>query len=58
MFNGTGSSEKETITRWELMDVNIGSIEERREEFCLVCTMPQEVRGWEEFSWEESDLAS
>ena len=46
MFNGTRSSEKETVTRWELMEVNIGSIEESREEFCLVRTMPQEVRGW------------
>ena len=57
MFNVTGSSEKEIVTRWELMEVNIGNIEESREELGLVCTTPQEVRGWEEVSWEESDLA-
>ena len=57
MFNGTRASEKETVTRWELMEVNIGNIEESREELGLVRTTPQEVRGWEEVSWEESDLA-
>lgn len=57
LFNVTGSTEQETVTCWELMEVNIDSIEESREELCLVCTMPQEVKGWEEVSWEESDLA-
>ncbi|RVW89154.1 hypothetical protein CK203_040262 [Vitis vinifera] len=57
LCNVTGSTEQETVTHWELMEVNIDSIEESREELCLVRTMPQEVRGWEEVSWEESDLA-
>ena len=57
LFNVTGSTEQETVTCWELMEVNIDSIEESREELCLVRTMPQEVKGWEEVSREESDLA-
>ena len=44
LFNVTGSTEQETVTHWELMEVNIGSIKESREELCLVRTMPQEVR--------------
>ena len=39
------------------MEVNTDSIEESREELCLVRSMPQEGRGWKELSWEESDLA-
>ena len=50
LCNVTGSTEQETVTHWELMEVNIDSIEESREELCLVRTMPQEVRGWEEVS--------
>ncbi|RVX19008.1 hypothetical protein CK203_007106 [Vitis vinifera] len=49
-------AEDETITRWELMEVNNGSNKESREELCLVQTMPQEVKGWEEVSWKESNL--
>ena len=48
MFNAPVSTEKEIVTRWELMEVNNGSNEESREELCLVQTMPQEVKGWEE----------
>ena len=48
MFNALGSTEKETVTRWGLMEVNNGSNEENREELCLVQTMPEEVKGWEE----------
>ena len=57
MCNVTGSTEQEIVTRWELMEVNTDSIEESREELCLVRSMPQEGRGWKELSWEESDLA-
>ena len=39
------------------MEVNNGSIEESGEELCLASAMPLEVRGWEETSWEENDLA-
>ena len=39
------------------MEVNIDSIEESKEALCLARSMPQEGRGWEEVSWEESDLA-
>ena len=57
MVIGKESSVMETVTRWELMEVNNGSIEESGEELCLASAMPLEVRGWEEASWEESDLA-
>ena len=56
MVNAPGATEDETITRWELMEVNNGSNKESREELCLVQTMPQEVKGWEEVSWKESNL--
>ena len=49
-----GSTEDETITRWELMEVNNGSNEESREELCLIQTMPQEVKGWEKVSWRKT----
>ena len=55
--NGSGSTKKKTVTRWELMEVNNGSNGESGEELCLVHTMPQEVTGWEEVNWEDSDLA-
>ncbi|RVX04921.1 hypothetical protein CK203_019294 [Vitis vinifera] len=41
----------------ELMEDNNGNLEESGEELCLASAMPLEVRGWEEASWEESDLA-
>ena len=43
--NGPGSTEKKTVTRWELMEVNNGSNGESGEELCLVRTMPREVTG-------------
>ena len=51
------SSVMEFVTRWELMEANNGNLEESGEELCLARAMPLEVRGWEEASWEESDLA-
>ena len=45
------------VTRLELLEVNNGCNEVRRAELNSVQTKPQEVRGWEEDSWEESDLA-
>ena len=56
MVIGKESSVMETVSRWELMEVNNGSIEESGEELCLASATPLEVRGWEETSWEESDL--
>ena len=57
LCNITGSTEQEIVKYWELIEVNTDSIEESREELCLARSMPQEGRGWEEASWEESDLA-
>ena len=57
LCNVSGSIEQEIVKRWELIEVNSDSIEESREELCLALSMPQEGRGWEEASWEESDLA-
>ena len=56
LCNVSGSTEKEIVKRWELIEVTFDSIEESREELCLARSMPQEGRGWEETSWEESDL--
>ena len=50
MVIGKESSVMETVTRWELMEVNNGSIEESGEELCLASAMPLEVRGWDETS--------
>ncbi|RVX23154.1 hypothetical protein CK203_000908 [Vitis vinifera] len=57
MLNAPGPIEDETVNHWELMEVNNGNNEECGKELCLVQTMPREVKGWEEVSWEESDLA-
>ena len=57
MLNAPGPIGVETVNRWELMEVNNGSNEECGKELCLVQTRPREVKGWEEVSWEESDLA-
>ena len=57
MCNVTGSTKQEIVTCWELIEVNTDSIEESREELCLARSMRQGGRGWEEASWEESDLA-
>ena len=45
MVIGKESSVMETVTRWELMEVNNGSIEESGEELFLTSAMPLEVRG-------------
>ena len=52
-----GPIEEETVSRWELTEVNNGHNENCGKELCLVQSMPQEGKGWEEDSWEESDLA-
>ena len=57
LCNVTRSTEQEIVKRWELIEVNTDSIEESREELCLARSMRQGGRGWEEASWEESDLA-
>ena len=57
LCNGSGSTEQEEGKCWEMIEVNTDSIEESREALCLARSMPQEERGWEEVSWEESDLA-
>ncbi|RVW17938.1 hypothetical protein CK203_108012 [Vitis vinifera] len=49
--------EDETANRWELMEANNGNNEDCGKELCLVQTLPREVKGWEEVSWKESDLA-
>ena len=40
-----------------MLEVNNDCNEVRRAELNSVQTKPQEVRGWEKVSWEESDLA-
>ncbi|RVX04844.1 hypothetical protein CK203_024927 [Vitis vinifera] len=55
--NGPGSTEKKTVTSWELMEVNNGSNGECGEELCLVRTVPHEATEWEEVNWEDSELA-
>ena len=57
MVIGKEFSVMETVTRWELMEVNNGNTEESGDELCLASATPLEVRGWEETGWEESDLA-
>ena len=57
MFNASGFIQGETVTRWELMEVSNNGNSERKAELSSVRTKPQEVRGLEEASWEESDLA-
>ena len=57
VINAPGFIKGETITRWELMEVSNGCIEERRAELSSIRTKPKEARGWEEVTWEESDLA-
>ncbi|RVX23170.1 hypothetical protein CK203_000043 [Vitis vinifera] len=42
MVIGKESSVMETVSRWELMEVNNGSIEESGEELCLASAMPLE----------------
>ena len=39
------------------MEANNGSNGEGGGELCLVHTMPQEDKGWEEVDWEDSELA-
>ncbi|KAL6332029.1 hypothetical protein AAG906_020388 [Vitis piasezkii] len=48
-------SEGKSKTDCALLEV--ASIEESREALCLARSMPQEGKGWEEGSWEESNLA-
>ena len=57
IVNGLGSIEQGAVTSWELMEANNGSNGECGEELCLVRTVPQEARGWEEVNWEDSELA-
>ena len=57
LCNSSGSTEQEEGKCWEMIEVNTDSIEESREALCLARSMPQEERGWEEVSWEVSDLA-
>ena len=57
IVNCPGSTEKKTVTSWELMEVNNGSNGECGEELCLVRTVPHEATEWEEVNWEDSELA-
>ena len=45
LCNVSGSTEKEIVKRWELIEVTFDSIEESREELCLARSMPQKGRG-------------
>ena len=47
----------ETVTRWELLEDNNGVMGASGKELCLASDSSPAVRGWEEASWEESDLA-
>ncbi|RVW40426.1 hypothetical protein CK203_090038 [Vitis vinifera] len=57
IVNGLGSIEQGAVANWELMEANNGSNGEGGGELCLVHTMPQEDKGWEEVDWEDSELA-
>ena len=57
MLNASGFAEGKTVTQWELLEVNNGCSEVRGAELRSGQPKPQEVRDWEEASWEESDLA-
>ncbi|KAL6327158.1 hypothetical protein AAG906_015197 [Vitis piasezkii] len=49
-------TEGAPTTCWDLIKVNNGSNKERRVELCSTQSKPQEDRGWEENSWEKSNL--
>ena len=48
MVNGLGSIEQGAVANWELMKANNGSNGEGGGGLCLVRTVPQEGKGWEE----------
>ena len=52
-----GPLEEENVSRWELTEVINGCKDNCGKELCLVQSLPREGKGWEEDSWEESDLA-
>ena len=52
-----GITEGASTTCWDLIEVNNGSNKERRVELCSAQSEPQEDRGWEKNSWEDSNLA-
>ncbi|XP_034693028.1 uncharacterized protein LOC117919862 [Vitis riparia] len=52
-----GPLEEDNASRWELMEVFNGCKDNCGKELCLVHSMPRERKGWEEESWEESELA-
>ncbi|RVW63481.1 Transposon TX1 uncharacterized 149 kDa protein [Vitis vinifera] len=55
-FSG-GLWSKGAVANWELMEASNGSNGEGGEELCLIRTVPQEDKGWEEVDWEDSELA-
>ena len=57
MVTGRESSVLETMTRRELLEDNNGVMGASGKELCLASDSSPKVRGWEEASWEESDLA-
>ncbi|RVW36854.1 LINE-1 reverse transcriptase-like [Vitis vinifera] len=57
MVTTPGITEGASTTCWDLIEVNNGSNKERRVELCSAQSEPQEDRGWEENSWEDSSLA-
>ena len=52
-----GPLEEEKVSRWELTEVINSCKDNCGKELCLVQSLPREGKGWEEDSWEESDLA-
>ena len=56
MVTAPGITEGAPTTCWDLIKVNNGSNKERRVELCSTQSKPQEDRGWEENSWEKSNL--
>lgn len=57
IVNGLGSMEHGAAPNWELMEVSNGSNGEGGGELCLIRSVPQEDKGWEEVDWEDSELA-
>ena len=57
MLLTSGLLEEENVSCWELTEVINGCKDNCGMELCLVPSLPREGKGWEEESWEETELA-
>ncbi|RVX15433.1 Protein arginine N-methyltransferase 1.6 [Vitis vinifera] len=57
IVNGLRSMEQGAVANWELMEASNGNNGEGGGELCLIHTVSQEDKGWEEVDWEDSELA-